>query len=249
MKDRFRGIMFWIIGIFSMVFVYCLVYLCFRGNIGFSVGVGLEKSDWLSFCGDFLGFASSTLMAIVVFRQDKKINSLMKIEYDPILVFRVLDFKWLDAASVGTIFSRYNSLILGGQVLLCEQFVFEPINPPRELNIDCGTFQFCFSIANHGKLPVQSVVINKITFGNDICLYEKDVDSKLVELGKMQPGGIRYLCIKLNRFLRPRNSSVYKVRIDYTVNVTDDLIRSANFEFLVTGDETTVFDGMDYLRK
>lgn len=248
MKDRFRDIVFWIIGVVSMAILYFLVYLCFKGNKGFPAGIGLEKSDWLSFFGDFLCFASSTLMAIVVFRQDKKINCLLKTEYEPILAFRALDFKWLDPAPVGRSFSRYNAMVLDGQMLLCEQFVFDPIGSREGMNIGWCTFQFCFSIANHSKLPVKSVTINKITFGNDICLYEEDIDSKLVELGKMQPGGVRYLCIKLNKFMRPRDQSVYKLRIDYTVDVTDDIVRSADFDFLITGEETTMFDGTDYLR-
>lgn len=247
MKERTRSIVFWIIGILTMVIIYVAVYLCFKGNTGFPPGAGLEKSDWLSFCGDFLGFSSSTLMAVVVFRQDKKINSLLKIEYDPILVFRVLEFKWIDATACGTSFSRYNSMMLDGHPMLCEQFVFEPTASSEGLAVERCTFQFCFSLANHGKLPVRSLVVDRITFDQDICIYEKDVDSKAIELGRIQPDGIRYLCVKLNGFPRTRNSAVYKLRIEYTVNVTDDLVRHGDFEFLINGDESTVFDGMDYL--
>lgn len=235
--------------VLATIILYLLVYLCFRGNVGFPVGANLTKGDWLSFFGNYLCFASSTLLAIVVFQQDRKINDLLSSEYDPVLVIKVVEYERLLGDEADRVNSRFIVIEKGNQKMLFEQFIFEPekISGPNE----CVSkpFRFYFLIHNKGKLPIHSLTINRIELDGGLCLYAKDIDENQVEIKTIQASGVKNVCIRLDEFPRIEDELVHTLRIYYTVSVAKNVVFDAEYEVIYTGDESTLFDGIDYHRK
>lgn len=233
----------------ATIAVYIIIYICFKGSRGFLPGIGLGKSDWLSFLGDYLGFASSTLLAIAVFKQDRKINGLLSSEYEPLVIFSVLEYErlWNTSGEKGN--SRFIVIQKNLHKLLFEQFVFDPESSiVVSENIE-SPFRFYFSIENKGKLPIHALTINKIDLDDDLCVYKKDIDTKNLVINSIQPNSVKNVCIKLNKFPHANDETVHTLQVHYSVSISEGIIYNRNYELLFTGDETTLFDGIDYHRK
>lgn len=225
--------------------LFFLIYQVFRADWGLLPGGELTKGDWLAFLGSYLGFASSTLLAIAVFRQDEKINTLVSDEYDPILIFRVAKFERLSEAAK-TSASRYVVLPHGQTKLLFEQFIYDPVRLSPDYNSEETPFRFYLTVESRGKLPVRALSITKIELDSDLCVYEKDIEDQQLVAEMIQPDGIQNLCLKLNGFPRLAGSDVHTLYIHYSAKVSDNTLYKSHYKLLMTGDETTVFDGIDY---
>lgn len=64
----------WIIGLI-LTTIFIGTYLWFIVPLGLPTGVGLEKSDWLSFWSSFLSFSGTIILGIVAWQQTKKANA------------------------------------------------------------------------------------------------------------------------------------------------------------------------------
>lgn len=71
-----------IISSFVLIIIYICVYLAFKGNGFFSVGIDLEKKDWLAFFGAYLAFAGTIVVSVVATLQAKYFAELEKDKAD-----------------------------------------------------------------------------------------------------------------------------------------------------------------------
>lgn len=249
MRRKKQRWMFWTLLVLATIILYLLVYLCFRGNVGFPVGTNLTKGDWLSFFGNYLCFASSTLLAIVVFQQDRKINDLLSSEYDPVLVIKVVEYERLFDDEVNRVNSRFIVIEKEKQKLLFEQFIFDPETISNNDECMSKPFRLYLIIHNKGKLPIHSLTINRIELDGGSCLYTKDIDEKQVEVKTIQASGVKNVCIRLDKFPKIEDEQVHTLRIYYSVSLSKNIMFDAEYEVIYTGDESTLYDGVDYHRK
>lgn len=237
----------WILIALVIVIIYPLTYLCFKGDVGFPPGNGLEKSHWLGFLGDYLGFASSTFLAIVVFLQEHKINQLILAEYDPIVAFSILDFFRVETLEE----VQYMRLDKTSSPLFL-QFIFEPVMRHNITVQENKAMRFYLNISNAGKLSIKEFKIKRIVIDTlyGECVYERDIDRKYLEIKNIQPqNGCVDICICLKNFPVFKDDGIHKVRVDYTV--ANDKVHwpDKEYVFLITADETSLYDGREYRHK
>ncbi len=242
MKKHNNQYLFLVLLLFLAIAAYFIIYLCFGGDYGFSPGNGLNKSDWLSFFGSYLGFASSTLLAIAVFKQDQKINALVSKEYDPIVIFRVVEFERVHNHETN---SRYVVINSDKRKLFFEQFIFDPKHSSDNSDMCKSPFRIYLSVESKGKLPLRDLTITEIKLDDSLCAYEKDIDNKQLVVNEIQPNGIRNICLKFNEFPHVQDSDVHTLHINYSVHISDSFVYTSQCLLRITGDESTIIDGIE----
>lgn len=98
-KNKDATILLITLALAGLIEAYLLIHLFFCYQLGFPASVlqddmkdlSLTASDWLSFLSGYLGFAGSLIMAVLVYRQSKKIDALTISEYSTSLRFKIDD--------------------------------------------------------------------------------------------------------------------------------------------------------------
>ena len=165
------------------------------------------------------------------------------------VIFSVLEYERLRNANTEKINSRFIVIQKELQKLLFEQFAFEPVSSTVVGEDVESPFRFYLTIENKGKLPIHSLTITKIELDNGLRVYEKDIDLKYLVINTIQPNGVKNVCIKLNNFPHAKDETVHTLQVNYSVSISEGIIHKTHYELLFTGDETTLFDGIDYHRK
>lgn len=145
----------------GLVLSFELIYCAFFFEIGFPPGSMLNSSDWLSFLGSYLGFAGSLIMAVLVYKQDKKINDLTLQEYQTSFKLSIErsdrfvrysrkeyeDYVIRDPLGGADVYIKHDVLLSGTTM------------DYKEKDIP----YICFKLTNAGRLGVSDVVFNSIS--------------------------------------------------------------------------------------
>ena len=124
-----------------LVFAYGLIYLCFKGNRGFSVGIDLKKEDWLSFLGAYLSFAGALIVSTIAIFQSSHYAKASKEESDHKRMIEIQPIFSVEITDIDTTLAGYV-----GFVSLSRQ------PSPAHKN-------FTLKIENVGAYPVKNVII------------------------------------------------------------------------------------------
>lgn len=247
LKKKWTDYLLLLLLLLSIIALLFLICRYFQNHREVSAGIVPDQGNWLDFVGSYLGFASSTLLAVAVFLQDRKINALVSSEYDPILILRVVSFERKNENPLDKNF-RYTTLPTedGKSKLLFKQFILQPQKHIVSLPENQTFLRLYLTIQNKGKLPIHTLFITKIVLDEEQCIYKKDIDQVYPELEKIQPDGISYISLKLGAFPQLMDDKVHTLYIHYTAKTSNHVIYKSYCKLLITGDETTLFDGMDY---
>lgn len=126
----------------GLIFIYCLIYLYFKGNGWFSVGVNLEKADWLSFFGNYLSFSGTILVSAIALFQSKYYAKANKEENKANRIEEIQPI-------LSIIITERNSQVKGTAV------PFTVDNPRPKINHR----NFTLGLENVGLYPVKHVIV------------------------------------------------------------------------------------------
>lgn len=127
--------------IVALIIAYGLIYLCFKGNKGFTAGLDLEKRDWLSFLGAYLSFAGSLIVSTIAIFQSSHYAKASKEENNHKRMMEIQPIFSVEIAEVDTALAGYGEFVS----------LSHP-SSPRHKN-------FTLKIENVGAYPVKNVII------------------------------------------------------------------------------------------
>jgi len=146
----------------SFVIIYEIIYFAFYYQIGLPAGSELTSADWLAFLGSYLGFSSSLIMAILVYKQDKRVNELVLQEYQTSFDFQI--------TRVG-ILSKYDE-IKHKEYTIEDSYKkskiykkHDLIKENRSINYQAARILYiCIELSNLGKLSATDLFLESIVF-------------------------------------------------------------------------------------
>ena len=143
-KDSFLGIFkkWFLWALIILVLLYIAVYLCFRWNGFISVGIDLEKKDWLSFLGSYLSFGGTVVVSAIAILQSHYYTTIQNKRDEE-----------ERRKSVQPIFSIEIAEINTGVSGTAEVF-----NPSKAETIPVHR-NFTLKIENVGAFPIRTVII------------------------------------------------------------------------------------------
>ena len=146
--------------VFGLIFLSEIIYGAFFYQIGPPPGENLNQADWLSFLGNYLGFSGSLIMAFLVYKQDRKINQLLLLDYQPAFRGEVLSYNQETEESYTTI-AKEVYLQLNNLLYVKHDMKLSSKNKSSSVDNDV-VFLVYITIENLSKLTANDVHINSI---------------------------------------------------------------------------------------
>ena len=150
-----------IIPLVLLIVAYVMIYLCFLGRGFLPTGEELDKKDWLSFLGAYLGLAGTLFISLIAIlqvkvysdRDEKRLIAERKKVVQPILSVNIAE---IDAGIIGTT-EAFNP--------------YDPKSFPRHKNVT-------IEIENVGQFPI----INVIVFDQYLWQMLKTNEKKTIQI-------------------------------------------------------------------
>lgn len=134
----------WPISLFIIILIigYILVYLIFKGSGFLPVGEGLQKSDWLSFCAEYLSFAGTVAVSALALLQGKHYAEISEAKEKRT---RTQEIRPIFSITIGPLNKQLNGTAEAVNL-------YKPESWPKHKNVS-------ISIENVGGFPISHVIV------------------------------------------------------------------------------------------